>query len=254
MVNAIIISQARVGSSRLPGKLLMKIDEETLLSIHLKRLKKSKLSKKIILATTFENGVEEIIKIGKENKVEIFQGDTENVLERFYKASCNYRPKYVVRVTSDCPLIDHRIIDKLIKIASEKKLDYVSNILEETFPDGQDVEVFTFETLEKSYKEAKLNSDKEHVTPFMRRNSSFCGGNIFNSKNIKSSRDYINVRMTVDEIEDFKTIQILIKKFGYRLDWEVYADYITSNLSLFKNQKIIRNEGYFNSLKLGSNN
>ena len=254
MVNAIIITQARVGSSRLPGKLLMKINEETLLSIHLKRLKKSKLSKKIILATTFENGVEEIIKIGKENEVEIFQGDTENVLERFYKASCNYSPEYIVRLTSDCPLIDYRIIDKLIKVVFEKKLDYVSNILEETFPDGQDVEVFTFETLEKSYKEAKLKSDIEHVTPFMRRNSSFCGGNIFNSKNIKSLINYRTVRMTVDEIEDVKARQFLIEKFGRSLKWEVYADYINSNPSLFKNQNILRNEGYLNSLKLDSEN
>lgn len=255
MVNAIIITQARVGSSRLPGKVLMKvIDEQTLLSIHLKRLRKSKLAKKIILATTFEDGVEELIKIGIESKVEVFQGVTENVLERFYKASCKYRPKYIVRVTSDCPLIDYRIIDRLINVAFEKKLDYVSNILEETFPDGQDVEVFTFEALEISYKEAKLKSDKEHVTPYMRRNSNFCGGNMFNSKNIRSSTNYRNVRMTVDEIEDFIAIQILIRKFGYGQKWEVYADYITSNPSLFKNQKITRNEGYINSLKLDGDN
>ena len=250
MVNAIIITQARVGSSRLPRKVLMKVNhKQTLLSIHLKRLKKSKLAQKIILATTFESGVEDLIKIGIENEVEIYQGDTENVLERFYKASCNYRPKYIVRVTSDCPLIDYRIIDKLLKIAFKKKLDYVSNILEETFPDGQDVEVFTFEALERSYKEAKLKSDKEHVTPFMRRNSNFCGGNIFNSENIISSINYNNVRMTVDEIEDFKAIQFLIKKFGYSLNWEVYADYINSNPLLFKNQNILRNEGYIKSLQ-----
>ena len=250
MVNAIIITQARVGSSRLPRKVLMKVNQkQTLLSIHLKRLKKSKLAEKIILATTFESEVDDLIKIGIENEVEIFQGDTENVLERFYKASCNYSPKYVVRVTSDCPLIDYRIIDKLLKIAFKKKLDYVSNILEETFPDGQDVEVFTFEALEISYKEAKLNSDKEHVTPFMRRNSNFCGGNIFYSKNIKSSINYSNVRMTVDEIEDFKAMQFLIKKFGYSLNWEVYADYINSNPLLFKNQNILRNEGYIKSLQ-----
>ena len=250
MVNAIIITQARVGSSRLPGKVLIKVkDYQTLLSIHLKRLKKSKLAKKIILATTFENGVDDLIKIGIENKVEIFQGDTENVLERFYKASCNYYPKYVVRVTSDCPLIDYRIIDNLINIAFKKKLDYVSNILEETFPDGQDVEVFTFETLKKTYKETTLKSDKEHVTPFIKRNSNFCGGNIFKSKNIRSSIDYGNVRMTVDEIEDFKTIQFLIEKFGYSLKWEIYADYIISNPLLFNNQNILRNEGYKKSLQ-----
>ena len=146
-------------------------------------------------------------------------------------------------------MIDYRIIDKLLKIAFKKKLDYVSNILEETFPDGQDVEVFTFETLERSYKGAKLKSDKEHVTPFMRRNSNFFGGNIFNSKNIKSSINYSNVRMTVDEIEDFKAIQFLIEKFGYTLNWEVYADYINSNHLLFKNQNILRNEGYKKSLQ-----
>jgi len=249
MVNTIIITQARIESSRLPRKVLMKVkNKETLLSIHLKRLKKSRLAQKIILATTFENGVDELIKIGRENGVEIFQGDTENVLERFYKASCSYRPKLIVRVTSDCPLIDNRIIDNLIEIAIEEKLDYVSNTFEETFPDGQDVEVFTFETLKKTYKEAKLKSDKEHVTPFMRRNSNFFSSNIFSSKNIKSSINYSNVRMTVDEIEDFKAIHFLIKKFGYNLDWEVYADFITSNPLLFKNQYILRNEGYEKSL------
>ena len=249
MVNNLIITQARVGSKRLPSKVLMDINGQSLLELHLKRLKESKNSNGIVLATTFEKDSSEIIKNVKKINVSIFQGDTNNVLDRFYKVSIKFKPNYIVRVTSDCPLIDSKIIDELLEIAIRNKLDYVSNILIDSYPDGQDVEVISYNTLEKCFHEASLKSDKEHVTPYIRRNSSFNGGAFFSSMNIKSEKDYSKVRMTVDEIEDYNAIKLLVKKLGIKKGWKDYAKFIINNPNLFRNQDKTRNEGYMNSLK-----
>ena len=117
-MNVVIVTQARYGSSRLPGKILKKINNKSLLEIHLKRLKKSKLARKIIVATTKEEESEHIKKIANNNKCECFQGSLEDVLERFYMAINKHAPEYIVRVTSDCPLVDAEIIDEIIKTYS----------------------------------------------------------------------------------------------------------------------------------------
>ena len=233
MDKVIIITQARVGSTRLPSKVLLEINKKSLLEIHLNRLKKCLRAENIILATTNEEGVEKLIQIAKKLKVNVYQGDTTNVLKRFYNASKNLNVDYIVRVTSDCPLIDHKIINDSIKIAIKYKLDYVSNTLIETFPDGQDVEVFSFYALQKTFNNAHLASDKEHVTPFMRRNSDFNDGELFSSMNIESRINYKNVRMTVDEIEDFQSIKLLIENLGENKSWKTYTKFILSNPKLF---------------------
>lgn len=249
MAENIIVTQARLNSSRLPLKVLKRINGETLLETHLYRLNKSVKIQKVILATTFENGIEQVLEIGKRFDVETFQGETNNVLSRFYFAAKKYNPKYVVRVTSDCPLIDPYIIDTLLEIIEKENLDYISNTMLVSFPDGQDVEVIKFKALETCYKMATLISDIEHVTPFIIRNSSFMGGDLFLSKNYESKTDYSRVRMTVDEKSDFEAIKILIKKIGKEKKWVDYANFIINNQNLFNNQKILRNEGYLNSLK-----
>ena len=249
MAKSVIISQARLGSSRLPNKVLMEINKESLLEIHINRLKKCSVTNNIILATTFEKNISKIIEIVKKTGVNIFQGETYDVLNRVYFASKKINPDYVIRVTSDCPLIDSKLIDSVLKIAIEENLDYASNILIESFPDGQDVEVISFSALEKCYYEAILKSDREHVTPYIKRNSSFNGGHLFFSNNFKSKINYSDVRMTVDEFEDYNAIKLLIKKLGVNQDWQVYTEYIINHPNLFNNQKIKRNEGYINSLK-----
>jgi spore coat polysaccharide biosynthesis protein SpsF len=120
MMNVIIITQARIGSTRLSGKILKRINGQSLLEIHLSRLKKSKLATKIIVATTFEPGVEQIIEIGKKMAVDVFQGATDDVLDRFYQSVKKFAPNYIVRVTSDCPLIDPELVDKVIEMAKTK--------------------------------------------------------------------------------------------------------------------------------------
>ena len=178
----------------------------------------------------------------------IFLGSEQNVLDRFYLAVKNSSPDYVVRLTADCPLIDPLLIDKVIQFTIDNQLDYATNILIEEFPDGQDVEVFTFAALEKAWKEAALLSEKEHVTPYIRNNSTFKGGVLFSSAHFPSPKNFHHIRMTVDEQVDFDVINELVKNLGMEKSWEEYVQYMQEhNLTL--NSAIQRNEGYIKSLK-----
>ena len=243
MENIIIITQARIESTRLPSKVLKEIEGKSLLQIHLERLKKSTYGNNIVVATTFEDGVEKIIKIAKSVEVDYYQGDTNDVLDRFYNAAKGKNPDYIVRVTSDCPLLDPVLMDEIIQLAVVNDLDYTTNTLIEAFPDGQDVEVIKWSAFEKSWNETSLKSDREHVTPYIRVNSSFFGKNLFKSKNFDSSENYNKVRMTVDESKDFDAIKILTTTLGIDKNWKDYTDFILNNPDLFFNQQIIRNEG-----------
>jgi spore coat polysaccharide biosynthesis protein SpsF len=245
----VIITQARVGSTRLPGKIFKKIGDLTLLDIHLQRLKLSTVFNKIVVATTFETGVEQIIDIAKYNEVDYFQGSTEDVLDRFYNAVKDDKPDFVVRVTSDCPLIDPQLIDEVVNKTISENLDYCSNQLLEEYPDGQDIEVFKFVALEMAWNQAKLISEREHVTPFIKNNSSFKKGNQFISDNFSCDGNFNHIRMTVDDQKDFDAIELLINHLGKNLSWIDYTDYIMNNPETFNNQSTIRNEGYLKSLK-----
>lgn len=243
-MKTIAITQARYGSSRLPGKVLLKINGITLLEIHLKRILKSKLIDKLIVATTNEPQSEEIIAIANKCNVNTFQGDLQNVLDRFYQAALPEQPDYIVRLTSDCPLIDAHLIDDVIKYTIDHQLDYCSNTLEPTFPDGEDIEVFKFEALKKAWTNATQPYQKEHVTPYIWENSSFKNGNLFKSANFASNVNYENVRLTVDESADFLVIEKIINELGIDNTWEVYTTfYIASEKINRLNNFIQRNEG-----------
>lgn len=245
----IIVTQARVNSTRFPQKVLKEIDGETLLSIHLDRLKKSEAAQSVIVATTHENRVEEIIKVARDAGVGVYQGSTEDVLDRFYQSVKDEMPDYIVRVTSDCPLIDPQLIDEVIDLMINSEVDYAANVIVESFPDGQDVEVFSFHALQTAWNKAVLKSDREHVTSFIRNNSNDNGQQLFTSKNLLSSKDYSGVRMTVDEPRDFTVIEKLVKDLGKGKTWIEYGNYIIENGLSDINGNIVRNEGYLKSLK-----
>lgn len=221
----------------------MEINGESLLQIHLKRLIKSKHYKNLVVATTMEKGSQNIITILKRMSIKYYQGSTQDVLDRFYRASLPYSPDYVVRVTSDCPLIDANLMDEIIDYAIGKKVDYVSNNLIEEFPDGQDVEIISLKALQHAWEKAESVHDREHVTPYIKNNSTFFGHNLFTSEHFHCSQNYNHIRMTVDEYTDYEAIKILINKVGFGRDWWTYTKFIEDNQNLFKNQQIIRNEG-----------
>jgi len=135
----------------------------------------------------------------------------------------------LVRVTSDCPLIDPKLVDNIILFAQNNNVDYCSNTIIRNFPDGQDVEVFKFSALEYIWKNAVKKSDREHVTPLIRELSNYNRNNIFTAINFENSYNYSQIRMTVDEIVDYELIKIVIEKNGVKKSWEEYVDFIISN-------------------------
>jgi spore coat polysaccharide biosynthesis protein SpsF (cytidylyltransferase family) len=244
------ITQARVGSSRLPGKVLKEINGTSILEMHVRRIIKSKLVSKLIVATTEEPEAMAICILCDNLGVEYYRGSMDDVLDRYYKTALPVKPDYVVRITSDCPLIDPEMIDAVIKTTLDSGADYGSNGFITLFPDGQDVEVFKFSALEKAWKEATLPSDREHVTPYIWRNSSLKGGNIFKSVNFEWKQDYSKVRMTLDESFDLEVITEMVNKLGTDSGWKEYADFYLNEESIHtKNNHIQRNEGYQKSLQ-----
>lgn len=241
----IAITQARTGSSRFPKKILNKINGKSLLQIHIDRIKQSTLINEIIIATTNKERDNIIAEIAKSLGVQSFRGSENDVLDRFYKSVENSSPDFIVRLTSDCPLIDGQLIDEIINNALQKNLDYYSNILLPTYPDGQDIEVIKFSSLKKAWESAKLNSDREHVTPYIKSNSTFMSKNFFTAENHEHKEDYNSVRMVVDYPEDLKVIELLIKSIGTNATWKEYAEiYLSDKAIKSYNIEIKRNEGY----------
>lgn len=248
-MEVLAITQARSGSTRLPNKILMDIAGESLLAIHINRIKKSSKIDELLIATTVANEDDAIVNIAKENHLPYYQGSIANVLDRFYQAAKELKPKWVVRLTSDCPLIDSKLIDDVVEYAIKNNNDYCSNTLNPTFPDGMDIEVFKFSALEKAWNEAELDSEKEHVTPYIHKNSTFNGNNLFTSSSYENETDYGSVRLTVDEPSDFEVIKHIIENLGTNKGWEEYANYYLSNNDIKNiNSGISRNEGYKQSL------
>jgi len=243
------ITQARIGSTRLPGKILKTINGESLLEIHLKRILQSKLITKLKVATTIEPDAEEIVAIANKVGVEVRKGAINNVLDRFYQTALPESPDWVVRLTSDCPLIDPKEIDNVIHFAIDNNLDYASNTLDPTFPDGIDTEVFKYFALEKAVKEAKLPSELEHVTPYIWKNSSYKGGDLFHSDCFKNDVDFSAIRLTVDTLEDFLVIEKLIELLGTEKPWTEYVNALQKYPEIRAiNDHYTRNEGYEKSI------
>jgi spore coat polysaccharide biosynthesis protein SpsF (cytidylyltransferase family) len=247
-LKTVLITQARVGSTRLPGKILKKINTESLLEIHLTRLNKCKNISKIIVATTDKPEDKVIYDYAIDRGFSCFRGSESDVLDRFYQAVKDEKPDWIVRVTSDCPLIDPILVDELICFAHNNNRDYCSNILIEHYPDGQDIEVFKFSALELAWKNACLSSDREHVSPYIRNNSDFKAASLFTALNYPCHANYSMIRMTVDESSDFDLIKVLINDLGTNKTWLEYTNHIIENDLSKINDSIFRNEGLLKSM------
>ena len=252
-LKTILVTQARTGSTRLPGKVLKEVNGKSLLQIHLDRLKECSKVSEIIVATTDNDADEIIYNYALKWGFEASRGSEDNVLDRFYQAVKDKKADWIVRVTSDCPLLDPQLVDEIITYAQNHNYDYVSNGLIEHFPDGQDVEVFKFSALKTAWENAKLRSELEHVTPFIINNSDIKGDQLFSAKNYSCVQDYSNIRMTVDEPIDFDVVEYLIQKLGTKKTWLEYTNYMIENNLTKMNDQIIRNEGLLKSLKKDTN-
>lgn len=202
-MKVICIIQARVGSTRLPRKILKKICGKTVLEHDIDRLKRVRNISGIMIATTTLEKDNAIVEESDRLNVKYYRGSEEDVLSRYYYAAKESNADIVVRVTSDCPLIDSEVTEKIIQyyLENSEKYDYVSNTIDRTYPRGLDTEVFSFKSLEKAFNEATSQRDREHVTPYIWGNC-----NLFRLSQHKNYVDYSELRWTLDTIEDFQLI------------------------------------------------
>ncbi|MER3422660.1 MAG: aminotransferase [Nitrospiraceae bacterium] len=244
----VAIVQARMGSTRLPGKVLAEIAGRPMLWYVVERVRRARTVDKVVVATTGNSEDDAIAAFCADNCIQCFRGSEMDVLDRFYQAAKHFGADVVVRITGDCPLIDPEVVDKVVGTYLEGDYDYVSNTLRYTYPDGLDVEVFSFEALERAWKEAHLASHREHVTPYIRTSGKF---RVFNVENeIDLSKE--NLRWTVDDPADLEFVRAVYSRLGR--GQRPFG--LTDVLQLLKrepylmeiNKKAIRNEGYYRSL------
>lgn len=202
-----------MSSTRLPGKIIKKLNGKPALWHVYNRCKTSKYADLVIIATTTDKADDPIEAFCKKNKLPYFRGDVENVLSRYYGAAEKYGLSRIARITADCPLIDPQTIDKVFKAHTAQKCDYISNVIgERTFPRGLDVEVFSFNALKKAFEGATETVEKEHVTPRMweNKNGEYILGRTVTAP-IELRRSY---RLTMDYPEDFALIDAIYEKFS----------------------------------------
>ena len=241
------IIQARMGSFRLHGKVMMKVDGiNPIIYYVINQVKNSKYLEKIVVATTDLKEDDIIEKYLNNLSIPYFRGKANDVLDRYYQCAKKFSFSEIVRITSDNPLIDPNIIDSVIKKFLLSKCDYATNTLPRTFPYGTELEVFSFSALENAWKNAKLPSEREHVTPYIRKNKKK-----FRIENVTHSKDLSNFIWTVDRIEDFRLIQKIVSKIKNR------PILLQDILQLFQNEPDLRKinvenkpeEGYLKSLE-----
>lgn len=232
------IIQARMGSTRLPGKVMVEVNNQPIIKILYDRISKSQLLNKVVVATGSNKKNIKLIEYMKKEGIEFFCGSETDVLKRYIDTATHYNSKIVVRITADCPFTDSNLVDKLIDEHLRSKNDYTSNIDPATFPDGLDIEVFNFETLKSTNIHAKKKYEREHVTPYMRKNNDMKKSCITYNENLSK------LRWTLDTIEDLQVIKEVFKYFYPRMDfsWEEVLRFYESNRKLFEiNQHLNRN-------------
>ena len=252
----VVIIQARMNSKRLPGKVLAKIQKKPSILFMIERVQKAKLVDEIWVATSTNLKDDILVDKLKNKNVYVFRGQEYDVLDRYYKIALKSSAKTVIRLTGDCPFIDSALIDKAIEIFEKNDADYLSNHLERTFPDGQDIEIFNFKTLKTTREQAEHFFHKEHVTSYMhgKRGKKFGFGN-FKRVPFKNKINWSHIRMTLDEPEDLFVLNKLSKKLKTNFTWmDVVNEFSKQPELLNIMSKFSINEGSNFSLKQKSKN
>jgi len=215
----VAIIQARMGSSRLPGKVLMDLAGEPVLVRCVNRICRARSINEIVVATTSKPADDAILNLCRQQNWPCFRGSEEDVLDRFYHTAIKWRADVVVRITSDCPLIEPIIVDQVVQdfLKRQPKVDYVSNSLPpRTFPRGLETEVIGLNVLERAWREDQNPAWREHVTPYIYKNPA-----LFQIYSVTHARDYSHMRWTVDTSEDLDFVRRIYDHFGQDLfSWE----------------------------------
>ena len=244
MITAII--QARMGSTRLPGKTLMDISGHPMLWHVVNRARQIEALDEIVVATSDNASDDSIVAFCKQERIPCFRGDEDDVLDRYYQAAKWIGADVIVRITPDCPLIDPDVVDDVVKCYVDGDYDYVSNTDPPTFPDGLDTEVFSFEALERAWREAKLQSEREHVTPYIRKHPE-----LFRIGNVTYGEDLSSMRWTVDEPQDLEFVRAVYDHLeSMSSGMADVLDVLKKHPELMEiNAGIGRNEGYQKSVR-----
>ena len=237
-----------MGSTRFPGKIMMKLDEKfTVLDYVIKQLDHSKLLENIIIATTYLEQDDVIVQYAKNNKLAYFRGEPLDVLDRYYNCAKKFSLETIVRMTSDAPFLDPTIVDKVISKFQETSCDFASNNIIRTYPIGIDTEVFSMKVLKKTWNEAKLPSEREHVTPFMKKNKE-----IFKLYNLENNQKIPIYRLAIDRKEDLEILRAIAANITKQpiLMKDIYELFLHKPEILnLCNDKMSPVEGYNKSLK-----
>ena len=248
MSNICCIIQARMGSSRLPGKVMMNVEnQKPVLYFVINQLQECKLIDKIIVATTTNEEDNQIVNYSKNLGIDYFRGSSKDVLDRYYQCAKEYSVSTIVRIPSDKPLIDPEIVDNVVTIFKKKSYDYVTNFLPNpTFPSGTEVEVFSMNGLERAWKKAKLPSEREHVTNYFSNHE-----DEFEITHIENSKNLSYLRYAVDRIDDLELVRLIVSKIKKRpILMKDVVELFNKEPELIKiNESVNKEEGNLKSLK-----
>lgn len=236
----VAIVQARMGSTRFPEKVVAPLAGKTLIEILIDRVKKARSLDHVVVATTTAKQDDKLAELLRARKIPFYRGSQEDVLARYAQAARQARADVVVRITGDCPLVDAALVDAVVEDFQKGGADYVSNVDPPTFPDGLDVEAFSVAALQEANRRAKTAHEREHVTPYLRKNSAF------KKRNFRNPIDLSRERWTVDEPADLNVVRKIFQSFSPRTDfsWKEVIKLKERQPTIFEaNRKISRNEG-----------
>jgi spore coat polysaccharide biosynthesis protein SpsF len=205
----VAIIQARMGSTRLPGKVMKDLGGETVLARVVARVRRASEVREVVIATTHQPDDDPIVDECRRLAVRVFRGEVNDVLDRYYHAAKEVKAEAIVRITSDCPLIEPEITDATIRAFLERRPDYASNVLHRTYPRGLDTEIMTWDALARSWRQAQELYQREHVTPYIYENP-----DQFTLHSVQGETDYSEHRWTVDEPEDLVFLRAVYERLG----------------------------------------
>jgi spore coat polysaccharide biosynthesis protein SpsF len=242
----VCIIQARMASSRLPGKVLKNINNHPMLYWVLSRAGRSEKIDEMVVATTLDDSDDPVAEWCQYNNTHCFRGNTFDVLDRYYQAAKKFQADVVVRLTADCPLIDPKLIDDVLDAFFENNVDFGANRLPppftRTYPIGLDIEVASFKALTEAWKKAKLPFEREHVMPYL-----YAIKDRYNILVLEADNDHGSRRWTVDTPEDLEFMRALYKKPGYQIDfpWKEVLKFLDENPDLEQINADIAHKTFF---------